>query len=151
MPPVEQLVGGFGQYEDEWKNVLSLLRTTVLDDVSHIIVKYTAKVLDAPSFVLFPAQGGGLRVWARSTPDTDIDPHEMTVAEWAFTHGEMAGAGTQTLANARACFIPMKSQDEVVGLIGIESEFKSLLIDQRRLLGAIATLSALGAVRWVKA
>jgi two-component system sensor histidine kinase KdpD len=75
----------------------------------------------------------------------------MTVAEWAFEHGEMAGAGTQTLANAKICFMPMKSQDEVVGLIGIEFEFKGLLIDQRRLLGAIATLSALGAIRWVRA
>jgi hypothetical protein len=44
----------------------------------------------------------------------------------------------------------MKSGDDVVGLLGIRYEFKNLLADQRRLLGAIANLSALGAVRWVK-
>jgi hypothetical protein len=43
----------------------------------------------------------------------------------------------------------MKSGDDVVGLIGIASDFKSLLIHQRRLLGAIANLAALGAIRWV--
>jgi two-component system sensor histidine kinase KdpD len=151
MPPVEQLIGGIVQHGDEWKNVLSVLRTTVLDDLSHIIIKYVVKVLDAPSFVLFPAQDGKLRVWARSKPDADIAAHEMTVAEWAFMHGEMAGSGTQTLANAKVCFMPMKSRDDVVGVIGIEFEFKNLLIDQRRLLGAVGTLSALGAIRWVKA
>jgi hypothetical protein len=44
----------------------------------------------------------------------------------------------------------MKSGDDVVGLIGVRYEFKNLLADQRRLLGAIASLSALGALRWAK-
>jgi two-component system sensor histidine kinase KdpD len=74
----------------------------------------------------------------------------MTVAQWSMINGKMAGAGTETLANAKTCFLPMKSGDDVVGLIGIRYEFKNLLADQRRLLGAIASLSALGAIRWAK-
>jgi two-component system sensor histidine kinase KdpD len=150
LPPVEQLIGGFTQFTDEWKNVLSLLRTTVLDDVSHIIVKYVAKVLDVPAFVLFPGQDGKLRVWARSATDVDLEPHEMTVAQWSLINGKMAGAGTETLANAKVFFLPMKSEEDVVGLIGLQYEYKNLLLDQRRLLGAIASLAALGALRWVK-
>jgi two-component system sensor histidine kinase KdpD len=149
LPPVEQLIGGFAQNADEWKSVLPLLRTTVLDDVSHIVIKYVARVVEAPSFVLFTGQDGKLRVWAKSRSEADIAPHEMTVAQWSLINGKMAGAGTETLANAKACFIPMKSGDDVVGLIGIASDFKSLLIHQRRLLGAIANLAALGAIRWV--
>ena len=151
LPPVEQLIGGFAQHGDEWKNVLPLLRTTMLDDVSHIIVKYVAKVLDAPSFVLFTGQDGKLRIWAKTGEGQEPGPHEMAVAEWAFAHGELAGAGTQTLTNVKTCFIPMRSEGDVVGLIGIEKEYKNLLVDQRRLLGVIANLSALGAIRWVKA
>jgi len=75
----------------------------------------------------------------------------MPVAVWTFTHGEMAGSGTQTLASAQACFLPMKSGDDVVGVLGIAYEYKNLLIDQRRLLGAITSLAALGAIRWAKA
>ena len=45
----------------------------------------------------------------------------------------------------------MKSEDAVVGLIGVRYEYKNLLLDQRRMLGAIASLSALGAFRWVNA
>ncbi len=149
LPPVEQLIGGFMQHADEWKGVLPLLRTTVLDDVSHIIIKYVSKVIEAPSFVLFK-QDGRLRVWSKSGTKADLESHEMAVAEWSFTHGESAGAGTQTLSNARVCFMPMRSGEEVVGVIGIEYEFKNLLPEQRRLLGAIASLSALGAIRWAK-
>ncbi len=150
LPPVEQLIGSFATHADEWKNILPVLRTTVLDDISHIIVKYIAKIVDAPSFVLFTAQDGRLRVWAKTGSDADIDPHEMAVAEWAYGHGEVAGAGTQTLANASTCFLPMKSGDEMVGLVGIRYEYKDLLVDQRRLLGAVTSLAALGALRWVK-
>ena len=48
LPPVEQLIGGFAQHAEEWKSVLSLLRTTMLDDINHIIIKYVAKVVHAP-------------------------------------------------------------------------------------------------------
>ncbi|MGD0658113.1 MAG: DUF4118 domain-containing protein [Syntrophorhabdales bacterium] len=149
LPPVEQLIGGFMQHAEEWKAVLPLLRTTVLDDVSHIIIKYVSKVIEAPSYVLFK-QDGRLRVWSKSGTKADLESHEMAVAEWAFTHGESAGAGTQTLSSARVFFIPMKSGDEVVGIIGVEHEFRNLLPEQRRLLGAIASLAALGAIRWAK-
>jgi len=151
LPPVEQLIGGFAQHTEEWMSVLPLLRTTMLDDISHIIVKYVARVVNAPSFVLFTGQDGMLRLWAKTGTEGEPDPHEMAVAEWAFAHGELAGAGTQTLANVKACFIPMRSEGDVVGLIGIEQQYRNLLVDQRRLLGAIANLSALGAIRWVRA
>jgi hypothetical protein len=44
----------------------------------------------------------------------------------------------------------MKSLEETIGVIGIQYDFKNLLLDQRRLLGAISNLSALAAARWVK-
>jgi len=127
---------------------LPLLRTTVLDDVSHIIVKYVSRVLDVPCFVLFKGQESRLQAWAKSESDSDLSAHEMTVAEWSYTHGEMAGAGTQTLSNVKTFFVPMKSEEETVGVIGIQFEYKNLLLDQRRLVAAISSLSALAAARW---
>lgn len=151
LPPVEQLIGGFVTHADEWKSILPLLRTTVLDDISRIIIKYVAKVIHTRAFVLFTGQEGKLRVWSRSRDDGELDLHEMAVAQWAFDHGEIAGAGTQTLSNAKHCFIPMKSGEEIIGVLGIEYEYKNLLVDQRRLLGSITSLAALGSVRWAKA
>jgi two-component system sensor histidine kinase KdpD len=150
LPPVEQFVGGLVQNSSEWKNVLTLFRTTVLDHISHIAIKYLSKIIDAPSFVLFSGKDGRLQVWARSNPEMDLTTNEMAVAEWTYTHGEPAGAGTQTLTSIKAFFIPMKSLEETIGVIGIQYDFKNLLFDQRRLLGVISNLSALAAARWVK-
>jgi two-component system, OmpR family, sensor histidine kinase KdpD len=149
LPPVEQLLGGFMQDTSEWSGILPVLRTTVLDEISQVIIKYLSKVVDAPAFILFKGRDGRLQVWARTKADYELDPHEMTVAEWAYTKGEIAGAGTQTLPNVKVFFVPMKALDETVGVIGIQYEFKSLLFDQRRLLGAISSLSSLAAARWV--
>jgi two-component system sensor histidine kinase KdpD len=150
LPPVEQFVGGLAQNSKEWGNILALFRTTVLDHISHIAIKYLSKVIDAPSFILFSGKDGRLQVWARSNPDVEITSHEMAVAEWTYSHGEPAGAGTQTLPNIKAFFMPMKSLEETIGVIGVQYDFKNLLLDQRRLLGAISNLSALAAARWVK-
>ncbi len=150
LPPVEQFVGGLVENSKEWENILTLFRTTVLDHISHIAIKYLSKVLDAPSFILFSGKGGRLQVWARSNPEIDLTTNEMAVAEWTYTHGEPAGAGTQTLTSIKAFFIPMKSLEETIGVIGIQHDFKNLLLDQRRLLGVVSNLSALAAARWVK-
>jgi len=149
MPPVEQLVDGFTENPTDLKNILPLLRTTVLDDISHILIKYITKVTDVPAFVLFSRKDGALQVWAKSRPDTNLSPHEIAVAEWTYRHGEIAGAGTQTLADVKVCFVPMKTQEETVGVIGISHSYKGLLLDQRRILSAISGLSSLGAVRWI--
>jgi len=45
----------------------------------------------------------------------------------------------------------MKALEETVGVIGIQYEFKNLLLDQRRLLGAISNVSALAVARWASA
>ncbi|HMK75438.1 MAG TPA: DUF4118 domain-containing protein [Thermodesulfobacteriota bacterium] len=150
LPPVEQLVGGMVQNSKDWENILTLFRTTVLDHISHIAIKYLSKIMDAPSFVLFLGKDMRLQIWARSKPDTDLTPKEMAVAEWTYAHGEPAGAGTQTLPSVKLFFIPMKTFEEAIGVIGIQFDFKNLLLDQRRLLGVISNLSALAAARWVK-
>jgi two-component system sensor histidine kinase KdpD len=150
LPPVEQFVGGLVKDSREWENSLTLFRTTVLDHISHIAIKYLSKIIDAPSFILFSGKDGRLQVWARSNPDIDLTPNEMAVAEWTYLHGETAGAGTQTLTSINVFFIPMKSLEETIGVIGIQYDFKNLLFDQRRLLGVISNLSALAAARWVK-
>ena len=150
LPPVEQFVGGLVRDSREWENSLTLFRTTVLDHISHIAIKYLAKILDAPSFVLFSGKDGRLQVWARSNPEIDLTTNEMAVAEWTYSHGEPAGAGTQTLTSINVFFMPMKSLEETIGVMGIQYDFKNLLLDQRRLLGVISNLSALAAARWVK-
>jgi two-component system sensor histidine kinase KdpD len=150
LPPVEQFIGGLAPDPKGWESTLSVFRTTVLDHIGHITIKHLAKIIEAPAFVLFSGQAGRLQVWARSNTDLDLTSNEMAVAEWTYLHGEPAGAGARTLTNVKLFFTPMKSLEETIGVIGVQYDFKNLLLDQRRLLGVIANLSALAAARWAK-
>ncbi len=150
LPPVEQFIGGLAHDSKGWESTLSVFRTTVLDHIGHITIKYLSRIIDAPAFVLFIGQTGRLQVWARSDTDLDLTSNEMAVAEWTYLHGEPAGAGARTLTNVKLFFTPMRSLEDTIGVIGIQYDFKNLLLDQRRLLGVIATLSALAAARWAK-
>ncbi len=150
LPPLEQLVEGLATFSQETMNTLTFLRTTILNDISNLTVKYVQKVVNVPCFVLFRAKGGDLQLWSRSSPDLEINQNDMAVAHWSFSHGEISGAGTETLPSIQYCFVPIKSQEETIGVIGIKYEFKNLLPEQRRILGTISNLTSLAASRWVR-
>jgi two-component system sensor histidine kinase KdpD len=151
LPPLEQIIGGFGQQTTDWKDTLSVLRTTILDDIGQTMVRYLAKVTPDISFVFFKGAGKELHLWARSKSNIRLTQEEQAVAEWVFLHGEPAGAGTDTLSSISLFFIPMKSQDKTIGVIGIKGDFQKLLPEQRQLLSAISNLASLSAARWVEA
>jgi two-component system sensor histidine kinase KdpD len=150
LPPLEQIIGGFGQQITNWKDTLRVLRTTILDDIGQTIVRYLAKVTPDSAFVFFKGAGNELQLWARTKANDRLTPEEQAVAEWVFLHGELAGAGTETLANISLFFIPMKSQDKNIGVIGIKGNFQKLLPEQRQLISAISNLASLSVTRWVE-
>ncbi len=89
-------------------------------------------------------------IWAKSDPAADITANDMAVANWSVTHGTVAGSGTETLPSIPFFYFPIKTQEETIGVIGIQLGFKNLLPEQRRILGTIANLTSLAATRWVK-
>ena len=125
-----------------------MLRSTILDDIAQITVRYVNRVVPEPAFVFFSVSGR-LRLWGRSDEDLVISADEAGVAEWTFAHGEPAGSGTDTLTNVGLFFIPMKTQDGTIGVIGVRGSYASLLPEQRHMLGAVASLASLTASRWL--
>jgi two-component system, OmpR family, sensor histidine kinase KdpD len=150
LPPLEQLVEGLAAFSQETMNTLAFLRTTIINDISSLTIKYVRKVIDVPCIVFFKEKSGDLQLWSKSSPDLDVGQNDLAVANWAFSHGEIAGAGTETLPSISFCFLPIKSQEEILGIVGMKYEFKNLLPEQRRILGTISNLTALAAARWVR-
>jgi two-component system, OmpR family, sensor histidine kinase KdpD len=151
LPPVEQLIGGLSQQPTDWRDTLSVLRTTILDDIGQTVVRYLSKVTVDPSFVFFKGTGSNLlQLWARSDSEIRLTQEEQAVAEWVLLHSEPAGAGTDTLSNIPLFFVPIKSQDKTIGVVGIKGDFQKLLPEQRQLLSAISNLASLSAARWVE-
>ncbi|MBP1710556.1 MAG: kdpD [Deltaproteobacteria bacterium] len=150
LPPLEQLVEGLANLSQETMGTLAFLRTTILNDISTLTVKYIQQVVCAPCFVLFKEKRGELMVWAKSDPAVEISTNDMAVANWSVTHGAIAGAGTDTLPSISFFYFPIKTQEETIGVIGIRYDYKNLLPEQRRILGTISNLTSLAATRWVK-
>jgi two-component system sensor histidine kinase KdpD len=71
------------------------------------------------------------------------------VAQWVANNGKTAGAGTDTLPNATALFVPLAGSQQVVGALGVAAKDKNRFIDpeQVRLLETCGSLIALSIER----
>jgi two-component system sensor histidine kinase KdpD len=80
-----------------------------------------------------------------------ITRHEVSdpAARWVIEHDQMAGAGTDTLPNSVAVFLPLTASQQTVGALAVKAEPVGKLLepDQRRLLEACASQLALAIER----
>ena len=101
---------GLAAFSQETMNTLAFLRTTIISDISNITIKNVRKVINVSCFVLFKEKKGDLQLWSKSSPNVEINQNDLAVANWTYSHGEIAGAGTETLPSIPYCFLPIKSQ-----------------------------------------
>ena len=93
---------------------------------------------------------GDHRLEARlASPGFPLDDTERAVATWVFDHGQPAGSGTETLAGAKARYIPLRTARGVNGVLGVRptTQGDRLSPEQRQLLEAFATQAALAVER----
>ena len=94
-------------------------------------------------------------VWRRcrfalaSGPPSSQQPVNEVVAQWVATNGKTAGAGTDTLPNATALFVPLAGSQQIVGALGVAPKDKDRFLDpeQVRLLETCGSLIALSIER----
>ncbi|HQP25907.1 MAG TPA: DUF4118 domain-containing protein [Smithellaceae bacterium] len=131
------------------RNITESLRARVFCHLGQLVLKYARTILDAPALVFFREENGSLKVWAKSSVDLEISEKEITAAAWTLNSGEVSGAGTQTCADSPFYFIPLKSMEDILGVLGILCDSRDLFPEQRRLLGTIANLATIVAVQWM--
>ena len=132
------------------QNITETLRTRVFSQLGQLALKYVKTILDMPGLVFFREDNGSLRAWAKSSIDLEITEKENAAATWTLNNGEVSGAGTQTYADTPFYFIPMKSLEGIIGVLGILYNSKDLFPEQRRLLGTIANLTTIVAAGWMR-
>jgi len=83
--------------------------------------------------------------------DSSIARHPVSLpaAHWVFEHGQIAGAGTNTLPNAAALFLPLTGTQQICGVLAVRSEDSARLLDPeiRRFLDACGSHLALALER----
>jgi two-component system sensor histidine kinase KdpD len=118
------------------------------DDVLWAVVHHVASTLTARALVLLP-QDGELSVRAGYPPEDRLDQRAAAAAQWAWTNGQRAGRGSETLPAADWLFLPLKTQRGTVGVLGVQTEGAGgrLSADQERLLDTLADQAALALER----
>ena len=118
-----------------------------LDDILQAVIRHVGETFGREGVILLPV-GDSLQPRAFS-PGLTLKENALTVALWAFKHGQPAGRGTDTLPAAELRCMPLKTVRGVVGVLGVKptDPGSSLAPEQRRLLEAFASQSALAIER----
>ena len=126
-------------------SVDELLRTTT--QYVHDILGRAAIVLvpsiDAPvphAEGMLPATAGPLQVAQRCGLVGELDRHDQTAAQWCWDNGQPAGRGAGTAHGASWLFLPLRTADSTVAILGVEQEELGTLLgaDESRMLDALA-------------
>jgi two-component system sensor histidine kinase KdpD len=122
-----------------------------LDDVLWAAVHHVAATLTARSLVLLPGGGAGsdLEIAAGYPPEDHLSDTDRAAADWAWKNERPAGWGTDTLPGAGYLFMPLRTGRGMLGLLGVafERPSRSLSMEQRSLLAAVADQSAVAIER----
>ncbi|MEL7567738.1 MAG: ATP-binding protein [Dehalobacterium sp.] len=130
----------------------SLSRKLVAEDkietILNIVVKVVSDTIEGNVIIYLPNNKGELSVQAE-TDQSQGCFNELDVANWVYYHDQIAGLDTGEYRDAKALYLPLKSEEKVVGIMGV-SPFplgQSFTQEQKRLLEAFANLTALAVVR----
>ena len=121
-----------------------------LNEVIENVKEKIENLINCKVIFLIRSNDGSLKVHEQNLdPELNIKisvEKEKAVADWVSLNGSIAGKGTDFLNNSEMIYFPLKTQGEIVGVIGIflNAEKSLLTIEEKKLIEAICGL--LGAV-----
>jgi two-component system sensor histidine kinase KdpD len=111
-----------------------------------VATKHIGEVMESRVAILLPDPSGQLVPTDTGFP---LDKSERAVAEWAFSHNQPAGLGTETLPGSQAMYLPLTGSHGTVGVLGIQPAHPSHVTapEQLHLLETFASQTALAIER----
>ncbi|HEX9074461.1 MAG TPA: DUF4118 domain-containing protein, partial [Anaerolineae bacterium] len=111
-----------------------------------VATKHIGEVMESRVAILLPDRSGRLAPMDANFP---LDTSERAVAEWAFTHNQKAGLGTETLPGSKAIYMPLTGSHGTVGVLGVQpaNTLHVGLPEQMHLLETFANQTALAIER----
>jgi two-component system, OmpR family, sensor histidine kinase KdpD len=118
------------------------------DDVVWAAVSHVATTLQCESILLAPDASGTLAVAGGFPPEDRLDVRDMSAAAYCWDKAEPAGRGSGTLPAARWLFLPVRTADLRLAVIGVAYEDDHTFAPgDRRLLEALIDQVALAVAR----
>jgi two-component system sensor histidine kinase KdpD len=124
-----------------------LVTSQNMDQVFHLMIHHTRQIFPCEMAIFLP-ENGEISVRA-STDGFQINPKELGIATWVWHNGEPAGMGTETLPEAWAYYLPMKTADTLKGVVGFHFDNPGQILtpENKIVIDTIARLGALAIER----
>jgi two-component system sensor histidine kinase KdpD len=118
-------------------------------ELLNLIIKSISEAFDCDVRIFLPSRYGQLQVVAPEKDSGKIDDREMGIATWVFQRGLKAGRGTDTLSSTSWYYLPLKADEAVAGVLGVNlrRSGQHLQSDQRQLMDSFANIIALSLTR----
>ncbi|MBI4808649.1 MAG: sensor histidine kinase KdpD [Nitrosomonadales bacterium] len=119
------------------------------ENILRIAVKHVAEVFEAQAVVLLPDETG--RISHPNGEGTAQSCHgsDLSVAQWVYDHGQMAGQGTDTLPGGEMVYLPLLAPSGMRGVLVLLplNPARLALPEQQRLLETFTSQIALALER----
>ena len=114
-----------------------------------VAAQHISEVFQSQVIVLLPDAQRHLNIHVPEEAAWSLNSHEHGVAEWVYEHGQPAGLGTETLPGAQGLYLPLKTSQSIVGVLGIYPQQPRRLMspDQFHLLETFANQTSLALER----
>lgn len=120
------------------------------EDILRIMVQHVERTFGRDVVVLLPNKGENRLEIAAASATLQLPDDEMAVADWVYRRGEPAGRHTTTLPAATLRYLPLKTAQGTLGVLGVvgpDQKQAHLTTEQRRLMDASAHQAALSLER----
>ena len=129
-----------------------LLKTRGLTNITAIVNEYIGRFFNRSVVFYTKNDKGGIQsdlLDMTSEDDADylISRDEQAVANWVFQNNKIAGSGTDTLSGAYGFYLPIASEGEVRGVLGIDCKKEPFNHENRATLQMISSLISLAMER----
>lgn len=121
-----------------------------VDEIAASVTRNISQTFGRDVMIFLPERDDPQRLRPYSlNPNFKLDENEQAVAAWSYQHGQQAGRETETLSSSDGRYIPLKTANGVVGVLGVKPKDSGdqLSPDQRRLLETFASQAALALER----
>ena len=115
-----------------------------LDEILDKASTHISEAFQSDVVILLPDENNQLQVIEKQG-NLEFDEKEKAVALWVYKNGMNAGKNTQTLASANWHYLPLKTEDMTLGVLGFNPTKQEgfLSSEQQRLLESFANIISL--------
>jgi two-component system sensor histidine kinase KdpD len=121
-----------------------------LDTLLNAAAAQVSTMLGVDALLLVPdVHTGALKLMASAPPGIALDDADLAAAAWCWEHNQPTGRGTDTLPGAKRLFLPLRTGQGKVGVVGVSREGANAALapTDRRQLESLADLTAIATER----